>query len=89
MLIIVFAVRSSRKRLQQYLPPRVGIESGGIKRGLTPAEAALLQELPLAKVLLLVIFGLLKKDKLAIKEAAAKDFRFHVPEKRGPGAAGI
>jgi hypothetical protein len=82
-LIIVFAVRGSRKRLQRYLPPRVGIESAGIKRGLAPAEAALLQELPLAKVLLLVIFGLLKKDKLVIKEAAAGDFRFHELEKEG------
>lgn len=76
-LIIVFAVRSSRRRLQQYLPPRVGIESGGIKRGLTPPEAALLQELSLPKVLLLVIFGLLKKEKLSVKEVAAKEFRFH------------
>ena len=82
-LIVVFAMRHSRKRLLQYLPPRVGIESGGIKRGLAPAEAALLQELPLAKVLLLVIFGLLKKDMLAIQEVAAGDFRFQVREKEG------
>jgi hypothetical protein len=82
-LIIVFAVRSSRKRMKQYLPPRIGMESGGIKRGLTPPEAALLQELPLAKVLLLVVFGLLKKGKLEIKEVAAKDFRFHELKKDG------
>ncbi len=75
-LIIILAVRSSRKRMKQYLPPRIGIESGGIKRGLTPPQAALLQQLSLAKVLLLVIFGLLKKGKLEIKEVAAKDFRF-------------
>jgi len=82
-LIVVFATRHSRKRLLQYLPPRVGIESAGIKRGLAPAEAALLGELPLAKVLLLVIFGLLKKDKLAIQEVSAGDFRFQVREKQG------
>lgn len=82
-LIVVFAVRSSRKRLQQYLPPRVGIESGGIKRGLAPAEAALLQELPLARVLLLVIFGLLKKGKLEIRETGAKDFRYHEQKQEG------
>jgi hypothetical protein len=76
-LIIVFAVRSGRRRMSQYLPPRVGIESGGIKRGLTPPEAALLQELPLSRVLLLVIFGLLKKEKLAVREISAQDFRFH------------
>ncbi len=82
-LIVVFAVRSNRQRLLRYLPPRVGIESAGIKRGLAPAEAALLSELPLAKVLLLVIFGLLKKGKLAIKEVAARDFRFHELSKEG------
>lgn len=82
-LIIFFAVRSSRKRLKQYLPPRLGIESGGIKRGLTPAEAALLQELPLPRVLLLVIFGMLKKEMLAIKEVADKDFRFTYNKKEG------
>jgi hypothetical protein len=76
-LIIILAVRSGRRRLQRYLPPRVGIESGGIKRGLAPPEAALLQELPLAKVLLLVIFGLLKKGRLEVRAAAAGDTRFH------------
>jgi hypothetical protein len=83
-LIIFFAVRSNRRRMRQYLPPRVGIESGGIKRGLTPPEAALLQELPLPKVLLLVIFGLLKKGKLKILEAGARDFRFREVKREGP-----
>jgi hypothetical protein len=82
-LIIFFAVRSSRRRLNQYLPPRLGIESGGIKRGLTPAEAALLQELPLPRVLLLVIFGMLKKEMLAVKEVTDKDFRFTYNKKEG------
>ncbi len=82
-LIIVLAVRGNRKRLQRYLPPRVGIESGGIKRGLAPAEAALLQELPLARVLLLIVFGLLKKGRLAIKEIAAGDFRYHEQAREG------
>ncbi len=82
-LIIVLAVRSNRRRLQRYLPPRVGIESGGIKRGLSPAEAALLQELPLAKVLLLIVFGLLKKGRLAIKEIASGDFRYHEQAREG------
>jgi hypothetical protein len=82
-LIVIFAVRASRKRLKDYLPPRIGIESGGIKRGLTPAEAALLQELPLPRVLLLIIFGLLKKEWLAITEIADKDFRFTAQKKEG------
>jgi len=82
-LLIYFAVRSNRRRMSLYLPPRIGIESGGIKRGLTPPEAALLQELPLPKVLLLVIFGLLKKEKLSIREVSAKDFRFHAENREG------
>jgi len=82
-LVIVFAARSGRRRLQQYLPPKIGIESGGIKRGLTPPEAALLQEAPLTKILLLVVFGLLKKDLLAIREISPKDFRFHRQKKEG------
>ncbi len=82
-LIIVLAVRSGRRRLQRYLPPRVGIESGGIKRGLAPAEAALLQELPLAKVLLLVIFGLLKKERLEVRAAGAGDYRYHAASGAG------
>ncbi len=82
-LIVIFAARSSRKRMKQYLPPRIGIESGGFKRGLTPAEAALLQELPLPQVLLLIVFGLLKKEVLSIKEISAKDFRFQYQKKEG------
>lgn len=82
-LIIIFAVRSGRRRMKQYLPPRIGIESGGIKRGLTPPEAGLLQELPLPQVLLLIVFGLLKKGALSIKEAAARDFRFQYLKKDG------
>lgn len=82
-LIIFFAVRSSRKRMKQYLSPRIGIETGGIKRGLTPPEAALLQELPLTQVLLLIVFGLLKKETLTIKEPAPRDYRFHFQKKEG------
>ncbi len=76
-LIVVLSVRANRKRLRRYLPPRVGIESGGIKRGLAPPEAALLQELPLAKVLLLIIFGLLKKGRLEVRANAPGDYRYH------------
>jgi hypothetical protein len=82
-MIVIFAVRASRKRLKDYLPPRIGIESGGIKRGLTPVEAALLQELPLPRVLLLIIFGLLKKEMLVIKEISDKEFRFTCRKKEG------
>ena len=54
-----------RRRRGRYLPPIAEIEGGGIKRGLTAPEAAVLLEEPLSKVLTLVLFGLLKKGVLA------------------------
>jgi len=52
------------RRKSRYMPPIAEVEGGGIKRGLTAPEAAVLLELPLAKVLSLVIFGMLKKGLL-------------------------
>jgi hypothetical protein len=51
-------------RKAHYMPPIAQVEGGGIKRGLTAPEAAVLLELPVAKVLSLVIFGMLKKGIL-------------------------
>ena len=51
-------------RKVHYMPPIAQIEGSGIKRGLTAPEAAVLLELPVAKVLGLVIFGMLKKGVL-------------------------
>lgn len=48
-----------------YLPPVISVEGGGIKRGLTAPEAAVLLERPLPQVVTLVAFGLLKKQLLA------------------------
>ncbi len=50
---------AARKR--SYLPPIESIPGGGIKRGLTAPEAAVILERPLGEVLTLVIFGMLKK----------------------------
>ncbi|MDF1513349.1 MAG: hypothetical protein P1S60_06025 [Anaerolineae bacterium] len=50
------------KRKKDYLPAVANVEGGGIKRGLTAPEAAVLIEMPLNKVLTLVIFGLLEKQ---------------------------
>ena len=49
------------RRKSHYMPPIAEIEGGGIKRGLTAPEAAVLLELPIGKVLSLAIFGMLKK----------------------------
>ncbi len=52
------------RRKMHYMPPIAQVEGGGIKRGLTAPEAAVLLEMPVAKVLSLVIFGMLKKGIL-------------------------
>ncbi|HKZ82367.1 MAG TPA: hypothetical protein VJ793_01780 [Anaerolineae bacterium] len=58
------------RRRSRYLPAVAQVEGGGIKRGLTAPEAAVLLEMPLNKVLTLVIFGLLKKGVLQQVQAS-------------------
>jgi hypothetical protein len=53
-----------RSRKPSYMPPIAQVEGGGIKRGLAAPEAAVLLELPIPRVLGLVIFGMLKKGVL-------------------------
>jgi hypothetical protein len=54
------AIQGQRRKLQ-YIPPRIGIEGHGIKRGLTAVEAAILMEQPLDKVMTMALFGVIKK----------------------------
>lgn len=53
-----------RRRTKTYLPAMATVEGGGIKRGLTAPQAAVLLEMPMSKVLSLVVFGLIKKSVL-------------------------
>lgn len=55
---------SLRRRKTSYMPPIAQVEGGGIKRGLTAPEAAVLLEMPLGRILGLVIFGMLNKGLL-------------------------
>jgi hypothetical protein len=57
----VFVEKAIRIKRQKYLPALVSVEGGGVKRGLTAPEAALLLELPANKVVTLILFGMLKK----------------------------
>ena len=61
---------ASKRRKMQYLPPKIAIEGMGIKRGLTAVEAAILMEVPLDKVMTMILFGVLKKNaaKVVTKE---------------------
>lgn len=60
-VLIYLNERGLSRRRKRYLPAVAQVEGGGIKRGLTAPEAAVLLEMPINKVLTLVIFGLLKK----------------------------
>lgn len=70
---------NSRRRRMKYLSPKAKVEGVGIKRGLTAPEAALLLEIPLNKVLTLIMFGLLKKKALTI--ASQKPLKLKAPVK--------
>jgi hypothetical protein len=61
-LVIVLAVKSSKKRKLKYLPPKIAIEGHGIKRGLTSVEAAVLMEQPMDKILTMILFAVVKKE---------------------------
>jgi hypothetical protein len=70
--------RGRRRRKLPYMPPIAQVEGGGIKRGLTAPEAAALLEMPLNKVLTLIIFGLLKKGVL--RQTGEDPFQVEVTE---------
>ncbi len=69
------------KRKRKYLPAIASVEGGGIKRGLTAPEAAVVLELPLNRVLTLAIFGLLKKK--IVRQARAEPLMVEVAEGYG------
>lgn len=72
------------RRKPSYMPPIAQVEGGGIKRGLTAPEAAVVLDMPLPKILGLVIFGLLKKGVLRQVRAeplmVEVDAAFRIPE---------
>ena len=60
-LTIYSATIGAKKRKLKYLPPKISVEGHGIKRGLTAVEAAILMEQPMDKVLMMVLFSVIKK----------------------------
>ena len=81
--LIVFNENSLKKKRKTYLPAIAQVEGGGIKRGLTAPEAGVLIEMPLNKVLTLVLFGLLEKGVIEVTKddpltvEVVQDFRVH------------
>ncbi len=69
MLVFALLVYWSRQRRKRsYFPAELCREGGGLKRGLTAVEAAVLLEVPLNKILTMVIFGLAKKQLIEVRE---------------------
>lgn len=66
LIAVVVIQKRLNERKNRYLPAIAEVEGGGIKRGLTAPEAAILLELPLNKVLMLVLFGLLDKGTIEL-----------------------
>lgn len=65
-LLIVWRVWAHRRRMKKYLPPALSIEGAGPKRGLTAPEAAIILELPPDRVLMTILFGLMKKQAVRV-----------------------
>jgi hypothetical protein len=63
---IVSSVKKANRRKVAYLPPKIGVEGSGIRRGLTAPLAAMLLEERLDRVLVLILYGLLRKGALEL-----------------------
>lgn len=71
LLLMMIAIRKGRSRRLEYLPPKLGVEGTGIKRGLTAPMAAMLLELKLDKVSALILYGLVLKSAVDLDIPAA------------------
>ncbi len=60
-MFLLFSRINSKPVEQKYSPAMARIEGGGIKRGLTPPEAAIVLGRPLKLTLILVLFEMLRK----------------------------
>ena len=63
---VVLGNISARKRKLQYLPPRIGVEGHGIKRGLTAVEAAVLMEQPPDRIFTMILYAVVKKGAASV-----------------------
>lgn len=80
---IVSSIIGGARRKMQYLPPTIGVEGHGIKRGLTAVEAAILLEQPLEKVMTMILFSVVKKG--AAQVISRDPLRIRVTDPLPPG----
>jgi len=79
--VIFLVIRLKKRRMMKYLPPELAVEGVGIKRGLTAPQAALLQEMPLDKIMTMILFGLMRKGTVKVRKS--KHFKLRKLEKPG------
>jgi len=63
---LVVGMSTARRRRMAYMPPSVKTETGGVRRGLSPAEAALVCETPLGDVAAMIAFSLMRQGVLRV-----------------------
>jgi hypothetical protein len=68
LFMVLCAIYQTNRRRLKFYPPAVSIEGVGIKRGLKAPEAAILLDLPLQRVVTMILFGLLKKGIVRVEE---------------------
>ncbi len=66
-VIIIFVLYAARKK--SYLTPRVGMETLGIRRGLTAVEASYLVEMKPTQIVTEILYSLLQKRALWVESA--------------------
>jgi hypothetical protein len=64
--VIGWAVK--RRSKMRYFPPSVSIEGMGVKKDLSPAEAAVVMELPLSRIAAVALHGLVEKGIIRVDQ---------------------
>ncbi|MBW8010585.1 MAG: hypothetical protein FVQ83_04985 [Chloroflexi bacterium] len=79
MLSLAISYLNSRRPREEYQPAVALVEGGGIKRGLLPPEAAILLGAPFNLIIVIVLFGMLKRGIL--KEVNGMPWQLEVEER--------
>ena len=65
-VVIFYLIRAEEKRKTDYFEPILCVLGAGPRRDLTAVEAAVVLERPLDKVATMILFGLVRKNRVAI-----------------------
>lgn len=64
--MFVVAIRGGAKRRSDYFAPQLSVVGAGPRRDLTAPEAAVVLERPLEDIATMILFGLIRKDKVKV-----------------------